>query len=137
MCLSVSASACECLRVSVSVYERLRVPVSVCECLCVLFALLSRRFHNVFTGLGRQLRGGVRQVFIRLPQWSEGLDNSVGVCGCLCVLGSAYVVLWDCQTPRKSLPTLLSSQLQQPIVWHVNSIKIIFFTGFFKSWSWI
>ena len=70
-------------------------------------------------------------------QWSDGLDNSVGACGCLCVLGSAYVVLWDCQTPRKSLPTLLSSQLQQPIVWHVNSIKIICFTGFFKSWSWI
>jgi hypothetical protein len=51
-------SACECLRVHVSVHERLRVSVSVCECLCVLFALLSRRFHRAWpAAAGRCLVG--------------------------------------------------------------------------------
>ena len=69
---------------------------SVCECLWVLVCALCS-FEQTFLP---DLAVSDGEIFGRLLagcQWSDGLDNSVGVCiiVCVCVLGSVYVVCRD------------------------------------------
>ena len=102
-------------------------------CVCSLLFLA-----DVFTGPGWQRRGDLLEICRRLLagcQWSDGLDNSVGVCIIVCVCVSLGVSML-CVGIDQPLPKSSNATPHQAAATDFSSFKvnkIMFVTRFLKS----